>query len=235
MKTTNKTITRAGTVTLMVAFVAGCATQKQATNNDYFFPPPPNEPRLQFLTAFSSEKTFRGKTDQNMMSFLTGVKPPEKNFGKPYGAAVGDKKLYICDTDLGAVLVVDFQTRRVGAIQAQGECALRVPLNVAVDPNGNVYVADTGREQVVIFDTNGNYSATIGKQDEMKPRDVAVTQDRVYIADLQTHNVHVLDKASHKLLLDIPRKEDQTNRVRGVFTPTNIAIDSKGRVYVSDT
>lgn len=225
---------RLGTVAA-ISFIAGCATPTKVEKTDYFFPPPPDAPRLQFLTSFTSEKQFRGGEEKTLMNYLTGSKPAEKILSKPYGAAVGNKKIYICDTELGAVVVADLVTKHFGVIDAQGEGALRMPLNLTVDSDGSCYVADAGREQVVVFDKNGKYVSAIGKQDELKPRDVAVSGNRIYIADLQKHRVCVLDKATHDVLFDIPRSEDQTNNSRALFTPTNLGIDSKGNIYVSDT
>src|SRR5262245_34968035 len=113
-----------------LCLAAGCAAPtKPARKTYYFYPPPPDEPRLQFLTAFSSERDLRGREEHSLMTFLTGAHPPEKRMGKPYGAAAHDRKLYICDTDLGAVLIADFQNRRLGALEAQGEGGLKLPLN----------------------------------------------------------------------------------------------------------
>lgn len=220
---------------VLIGLMAGCATRTKVDKTEYFFPPPPDQPRLQFLTSFSSEKEFHGKEEKNLMSYLTGARPPQKELSKPYGAAVGGHKIYICDTELGAVVVADLPTKHFGVIDAQGEGALKMPLNLTVDSDGTCYVADAGREQVVVFDKNGNYLSTIGKQGEMEPRDVAVSQDRIYIADLQTHNVHVLDKASRHVLFDIPRHGDETNQSHALFTPTNLGLDTKGNLYVSDT
>jgi sugar lactone lactonase YvrE len=218
-----------------LCLAAGCATQTRTARTYYFFPPPPDEPRLQFLTAFSSEKEFRGHEDTSLMTFLTGEQPPDKSFGKPYGAAAGNKKIYVCDTDLNAVLVVDLQDRRIKMLDAQGEGTLDQPLNISADGDGNLYVTDVSRNQVIIFDKDGGYVATLGKQGEMKPRDAVASQDRIYVADLQKHDVHVFDKKTRNLLFDIPHSEDATNQTRALFTPTNLALDSKGRLYVSDT
>jgi len=169
------------------------------------------------------------------MNYLTGSKPVEKEMSKPYGAAAGGKKIYICDTELGAVVVADLPTRHLGVIDAQGEGALKMPLNITVDKDGACYVTDVERNQVVVFDGKGTYLSTIGKEGEMKPRDVAVGPDRIYIADLQKHNIRVLDKTTRNFLFDVPRAEDQTNKLHALFTPTNLALDSKGNLYVSDT
>jgi len=218
-----------------LCLAAGCATQTRIARTYYFFPPPPNEPRLQFLMSFSSEKEFRGHEDRSLMTFLTGELPPDRSFGKPYGAAAGNKKIYVCDTDLNAVLVVDLQDQRIKILDAQGEGALAQPLNISVDADGNLYVTDVGRNQVVIFDKNGIFVAALGKEGEMKPRDAVANQDRIYVADLQKHDVLVFDKNTRNLLFEIPRAEDATNQARVLFTPTNLALDSKGRLYVGDS
>jgi len=226
---------RIATVVVLFGVAAGCVTQTKVDKIEYFFPPPPDQPRLQFLTSFSSEKEFHGGEEKSLMTYLTGARPPQKYLSKPYGVAAGNKKIYICDTELGAVVIADLQAKHFGVIDAQGEGALKMPLNLAVDPDGTCYVADAGREQVVVFDKNGNYLSTIGKQGEMKPRDVAINKDRIYIADLQKHSVHVLDKATQNALFDIPCSGDETNKSRALFTPTNLGLDTKGNLYVSDT
>jgi len=218
-----------------LALLGGCATPVQTSKNYFFFPPPPNEPHLQYLTGFNSESQFRGGEQKTLMTFLTGERPPNLAFSKPYGAAAGNKKLYFCDTDYNAVLVVDLLTKHFLVLGAAGEGALSQPLNISVDADGNLYVADVGRNQVVIYNKDGGYMSAIGKMDELKPRDVVADQDRIYVADLQKHGVRVYDKQSHNWLFDIPHTQDATNHARAIFTPTNLAMDKKGRLYVSDT
>jgi DNA-binding beta-propeller fold protein YncE len=133
------------------------------------------------------------------------------------------------------VLVADLKERSMTAFRARGQGVLRLPLNIAIDAAGSFYVADSGREQVVIFDKDQNYVAALGKLGEMAPRDVAVSQDRIYVADLKNHNVRVFDKATRNPLFTIPRELDSANVARKLFSPTNLTLDSKGRLYVSDT
>ena len=225
----------AGMVALL-CLVAGCATQTPTTGNNYvFYPPPPNDPRLQFLVGFSSEKDFQGAQKKSFMEYVTGEEQVNKGFSKPYGAAVYGKKLYVCDSDVGAVLVLDLQLKKIGVLETGGEGALSSPLNMTFDTDGSYYIADAGRNQVIIFNKDGSYAATIGKAGEMNPRDVAVNQNRIYVADIKSHSVHVYDKATHNLLFDIPNSQDKTNVTHALFVPTNIALDSNGRLYASDT
>jgi len=215
--------------------VSGCATKPKATGPKYhFFPAPPDTPRLQFLTSFNSEKELRG-SDNSLLSFVTGEKPPENPIGKPYGVALSDKKILLCDTAYGVVLVLDLETRRMKGISPRGEGRLKLPLNIAVDQDGTMYIADSGREQVVVLDTNEQFVTAMGLPGAMKPRDVAVKGDRLYIADIQSHCVHVYNKADRTPLFDVPGPQEATNNATRVFQPTNVAVDSQGRIYVSDT
>jgi sugar lactone lactonase YvrE len=223
-------------VTMVLGLAAGCATQSRtAKKTYYFFPPPPDEPRLQYLTGFSSEEAFGGGQKRTFMSYVTGEVPPDKGISKPYGVAAHGKKLYICDTDVGAVLVVDLERKLMGVLNTQGEGALSTPLNIAIDSDGSSYIADSGRDQVVVFDKDGNFVSALGKAGETQPRDVVLSADRIYVADLKQHGVHVYDKASRNFLFDIPHANEKTNYVSTLFMPTNLALDSKGRLYVADT
>ena len=220
----------------LLALAAGCATApKTAKTVYYYFPAPPDEPHFQYLTSFSSEKDLSDDDSRSFMSYLTGAKTLRRELAKPYGIAAHNHALYICDTELGALVVVDLPTKKMRMLAAQGEGALKMPLNLTVDADGTLYVADSVRDQVVIFDRSENFVAALGKVDEMKPRDVAVSTNRIYVADLKGHCVRVFDKATRAPLFTIPRGDDAKQHDRKIFTPTNLGLDAQGRLYVGDT
>jgi DNA-binding beta-propeller fold protein YncE len=74
----------------------------------------------------------------------------------------------------------------------------------------------------------------MGKKDEMKPSDVAVSPDQLYITDLLNHCVRVYSKTDRKFMFSIPSNaKDAKGKL---FGPTNLALDeSSGRLLVSDT
>ena len=218
----------------LAGLVAGCVTTGKTTGPKYtFFPPPPDAPHLQYLTAYSSERDLRGG-GSGLMEFVTGQQSPERPIVKPYGAAVQGKKIYVCDTASGIVMKLDLTAQRLFAVAATGPALLKVPLNVALDGNGSVYIVDSMRDQVVIMDTNENFMATLCEKGKNRPRDVAVSGDHIYVGDIETHSVHVFDKNTRAPLFDIPRGSDATNVARRLFQPSNLAVDAQGRVYVSD-
>ena len=71
-----------------------------------FYPPAPAIPRLQFLISFSSEADF-GSTQSKFARFIVGKEPPKRNIIKPYGLALAKGKLYVCDTSLHGIEILD--------------------------------------------------------------------------------------------------------------------------------
>ena len=80
--------TRFGVGCALLALLGGCATKPQtATKTFTFFPPAPDEPRLQFLTAFSSDVELGGRS--GFAEFVTGKTTAPNRLVKPYGLAPG--------------------------------------------------------------------------------------------------------------------------------------------------
>jgi hypothetical protein len=220
---------------------AGCATtpanhrpEKDQGPKYVFFPPAPDEPHVQFLTSFETEKDLRQGTHDSFMTYLTGQLPRILPIVKPYGGFAGGGKFYVCDTGLGAVLKMDLAGRRMSVVTPDDPNVIQMPVNMTVDTNGWLYVVDMVRQQLVILNDQDNFVATVGEKGKTKPMDVAVTHDRIYLSDVASHCVHVLDKATRTNLFDIPRDADATNVQRKLFQPINLTLDSLGRLYVSD-
>jgi DNA-binding beta-propeller fold protein YncE len=216
-----------------LGLAGGCATPPPPdTVSPVFFPPPPAEPRVQFLTSFSREEDL-GRRRNRLLTFLVGNPPPSVPVAKPYGATLHQDKLYVCDTVPGALVVFDLEERRLTRWARGDEGRLQVPIHVAFGPEGTLYVADAQRGQVVMFDPLGSYLGCLGAAGEMKPTDVAVAGHRVYVADVKNHRVAVYDRASRQRLFTLPRppaKEEAR-----LFSPTNLALDAAGHLYVSDS
>lgn len=153
---------------------------------------------------------------------------------KPYGLAVHGGKVFVCDTVAHNVDVFDFKKRRTAYFSPIGEGRMAEPINITVDEDGTRYVADTGRCQVLIYTADGTFLEALGKKDEMKPTDVAMTKDRLYVTDLLHHCVRVYAKAGHKLLFLIPAEGGDAKGK--LLSPTNLTLDEvNGRLLVSDT
>jgi DNA-binding beta-propeller fold protein YncE len=219
--------------------MAGCATKKVAPKKYTYFPSPPEDPRIQFLTTFESDSQL-GRS-RSFADYVIGESKPSSPLLKPYGLAVHDGKVFVCDTvGDSKIMIFDLKEKRATPFSPVGEGKLSLPINISIDQDGTRYVADTGRAQVLIFGSDGTFLEAIGKKDEMKPTDVAITTDRLYVTDLLHHCVRVYAKSDHKLLFTIPPEAQGTNdtsNIKGhLKSPTNLSVDQKGnRLLVSDT
>jgi DNA-binding beta-propeller fold protein YncE len=215
---------------LVLALASGCTTVKKAPKTHTFFPPAPDDPRVQFLTAFSSDAELGRRP--NFADFITGRPAGLAPLVKPYGLALKDGKLYVCDTGRSGIQVFDLTRKRARYFMPRGEGRLQTPINISIDTDGTRYVTDTGRNQVLMYSKDDAYLGAIGMQDEMKPTDVAITPDRLYVANVKGHEVRVYGKAGHKLRFSIPR--DPKDLKGRLFSPVNLAVDKQGRLLVSD-
>src|SRR6266568_1122891 len=105
MKTTDRIRVMAKAVKplLLTAFLAGllagCAKKAAGPVGPVFFPPPPDEPHLQFLTGISDSTDIEGKATKFSL-VLTGSEKAGvvKKIGKAYGVTARNGKLYVCST-----------------------------------------------------------------------------------------------------------------------------------------
>jgi len=225
---------------LVLTLLAGCAAPGNSEKGQshapkyVFFPPAPDEPHVQFLTAFNSERDLRGSKSDGFLTYLTGQQPRLLPILKPYGGHAGGGKFYVCDTGQQVILKMDLAAKKMSVVTPDADGAILDPYNLAVDTNGWLYVVDMVRKQLVVLDDQEHFVGTVGEKGQHKLMDVALTGDRIYLSDVTDHNVHVLDKLTRTHLFDIPRNEDQTNLVSRLFQPINITLDAQGRLYVSD-
>jgi sugar lactone lactonase YvrE len=117
-----------------------------------------------------------------------------------------------------------------------GDGQLVGPGGMAVDPSGNLYVADTGNERIQKFDKDGKFITKWGVQGsgpgEMNwPSDVSVAPDgSVYVTDTTNHRVQRW--TSEGVFIS---QWGSAGSGDGQFVnPSAVATDSAGNVYVAD-
>ena len=222
-----------------LALIAGCATGPgggAGSKSKYiFYPSPPAAPRLQFLTSYSDEIDL-GLEVSKLASFITGATPRSQPIVKPYGVVLASNQLWVCDTMTRSVDMLDLVHKTMSRFSPADAGKFGTPVNLALDADGTRYVADTGRNRVLIYGPDEAFRGEIGEDGSLRPTGVAVGADRIYVADIKSHCVRVYAKGDRKFLFTIPRvpEAEEEKEPGKLYMPVNLALDRSGRLYVSD-
>jgi len=211
-----------------------CACNRQALKSPspdslVIFPPPPDTARIQFLTQYGSSLDFENKRG-GFKKFLLGEEET-KDVLKPYGVTIHRTRIYICDTGLGGLEILDLSRGSFEYFIPGGRGQLRLPINCCLDERAYLFVADANRKQIVVFDQDLNYVHAFGEAENFKPTDVCVQQDKIYVANVQDHSVYVYDKSNFQLRNKIPGVENGEDGF--IRQCTNIEL-SRDELFVSD-
>jgi sugar lactone lactonase YvrE len=164
----------------------------------------------------------------------------------PGGLAIDTRNrlLYVADVELDQVLVYDADTlkllRKIGTTGRKHELTtpgdFSKPTGVAVDQEGNLYVADTYNNRIEIFDADGQFISTFGKAGDgpgyfSRPKGVAVDSDgHIWVADGMQDRVQVFNKDG-QLLISFGGHGLLPGQFQGLV---GITIDKRNRVFTTE-
>jgi len=164
----------------------------------------------------------------------------------PGGLAIDtqNRLLYVADAELDQVLVYDADTlklvRKMGTTGRKHELTspgdFSKPDGVAVDPEGNLYVADTWNNRIEIFDADGHFVSQFGKAGDgpgyfSRPKGVAIDGDgHVWVADGMQDRVQVFTKEG-QLLISLGGHGLLPGQFQGLV---GITIDKRNRVFTTE-
>lgn len=216
---------------LMIAATLGCARKPEAKRPLLFFPPPPAEPRVQYLGAISSTEDLPSK-QSSFGSFILGEEPM-RPLAKPINAILAGTRLYICDTVFNTVFVYDLATGEHHALLGDKENGkIRQANNIAVDDTGKFYVADKIREAILVYGPDEQFMAAWGRPGQAQPVAAAIGATEIYVVDIKDHEIEVWDRQSGAYKRTIGRQGSGPGEF---ISPTYIALDSQGNLYVTDS
>ena len=239
-----------GCVVLLLSVVLeGCAppsSRKDAADaapaRPLVWPAPPDAARFVFETQLRSAADIAPQptAEEALRRRLTGEKAAERQpaFEKISAVAARFGRIYVTDAVMRRVIAFDVPRRRLFHFGLRAPGQLEKPMAVAVDAKQNVYVADAGRRQVVVYDGLGLYQRAVGDpSDLVRPTGVAVSSDgeRIYVVDRANndsdlHRVLMFDKDGRKL-----RELGRRGSGHGEFNvPVQAAVAPDGKLYVLD-
>lgn len=214
--------------------MSGCAPTTTKKHDLVFFPPAPNPPRIQFLMGIGDSRDVEGtETEYSLISMQASQRDEVKFFIKPYGVASHGEKIFVSDTLAGRVAVINIKEKSFEWLKGGfGPGKLKKPINMTTDKVGNLYVTDTVRKKIIMFDPDGNFLRVYGEAYDMKPVDVAVDDRHVYALDLSRSKILVFNKKSGDLIEGLGQESD--NPKENLSLPTNMALTERGIFFVSN-
>lgn len=221
----------------VVLFIAtGCANQVVESSERYFWPPPPNTPRIEWLKTYSSQLDIDKSAAQRFMSTLVGedqaislLKPVEVK------SVPELNRFYVSDMGRSAVIVFDLEKRELRQLMVpDGITPISHPLSIVVDREKNLYVLDRRSSSIYIFDSSEKYQRSI----KLKP--LSVTNPVTLAIDRKSERLYVADAASRSIIV-LGLDGRYLNKIGsggdgdGQFTlPVSVAVNSQGQLIVAD-
>lgn len=115
-----------------------------------------------------------------------------------------------------------------------GDSPLALPSDIAIAPNGNIYVVDGGNHRIVVYDNDGNYLRSIGSKGTGEglfsgPMGITIDQKgHIYVADTNNHRIQIF-RRNGNFLRQFPVRINGKN-----IRPVDIAVSPTGdKVYVT--
>ncbi len=196
------------------------------------------------IQKFSPEGVFLGEwgahSTQETESGLA------QGFNDPWGVAVGSDAVYVADTWNHRIQKLSLEGDllqawgvfgQYGIDQPAGRSAFYGPRDVALGPDGRVYVSDTGNKRVQVFEPDGTFvfqwgggGVLEGYMDEPVGVAFDAEHQEVYVADTWNRRVQVFRPNG-----DFVRQWPIAGWDVGLGDEKPyLALDGQGRVYVTD-
>ncbi len=227
---------RISAVLIIAFFCAACAAPQNLSKERYVWPPPPDVARIEWLHAYSSQLDIEKTPSQRFWAAIAGDDPP-RSLLKPVEvkSVPALKKFFVSDIGRSAVVVFDLDGHALRMLEVpDGAPPLQLPLSIAVDRSGSIYVLERRSASILVFDRSEKYQKSINLKSlsVLSPISMLldINNDQIYIADAATRKIVVTD-----IFGTFIRNIGESGDGDGQFNlPVSMALNSKGHLIVGD-
>ena len=214
----------------------GCAPRQQPAQvrkqGFAFWPPEPDEPHIQFLTAINTSKDIGPRSKGGFEEMLYGGEQEQVlAVQKPYGVRMWNGRIYVCEIRSQGVTVLDMVKQQTRIMGATGRGAIKKGVDIAIASDGTKYVVDQGDASIKVFNADERF-VTAYPLGESQPNGICLFGPYLYVTDFQNSHVKILDRNYGNVLKTFGERGGLDGQFIG---PLAIAADSQGCVYVTDT
>jgi DNA-binding beta-propeller fold protein YncE len=197
-----------------------------------------SQPRVEYLRTVPSVREFTKPHGllSKMVTLLAGPDENKPEIVRPYATAQDSTgRLLVADPGGHGVHVFDFEKRKYQFLRGPRGQQMESPMDVACDVNDDIYVSDSERKQIYVFDVRGRFTRKIGggSPDARLQRPTGMTLDRaarrIYVTDTLRHQLLVF-AMDGSLICTIGKRGSGP----GEFNYPTAVTFSTGKVYVVD-
>jgi DNA-binding beta-propeller fold protein YncE len=145
------------------------------------------------VREFTKPRSFFGK----LLNLVAGPPDDRPEIVRPYATTHDSTgRLLIADPGQRGVHIFDFEKRKYQFLKGPKNAAFASPIDVACDTNDDIYVSDSARAQIYVFDVRGRFLRAFGGSGESRlQRPTGMALDRrsrqIYLTDTLRHQVMV--------------------------------------------
>jgi DNA-binding beta-propeller fold protein YncE len=197
-----------------------------------------SHPRVEYVRTLPSVREFtkpRGFLSK-MIAWVAGQDEEKPELLRPYATAHDSTgRLLVADPGEHGVHIYDFERRKYQFLKGPRGNQLSSPIDLACDVNDDIYVTDSVRQKIYVFDVRGRFLRTIGGPDPdarlQRPTGLALDSGarRIYVTDTLRHQVLVFGMDG-----SLMRVIGKRGRGPGEFNFPTAVTFSAGKVYIVD-
>ena len=204
--------------------LAGALTASTAT---------PPHPTVEYVRTIPSVREFTKPRSvfTKLVQFVAGPAADKPEILRPYSTTHDSTgRLLIADPGIRGVHIFDFEKHKYLFLKGPRGNAFGSPIDVVCDSADNIYVSDSMRARIYVFDSKGKFVRFIGGGNQeprfLRPTGMAMDQraKRIYITDTLRHQVLIVGQDGSLI-----RVIGKRGKGDGEFNfPTSVALASIG-------
>lgn len=214
---------------VLLSFLGGCGPLLQEVQPRFFWPPPPAESKIEYITFYFTDEDLKRGVDWRLEDAILGRKLPERLIQQPYSVASdGRGRFFVVDFGDDSVHVFDrprHEHRKLTTSQIGAQ-------KVVVDSRDEIWVLNSRKGLLHHFSTNEKLLEEVKLPGTLRAASFAVDRkrDRIYVVDAMQHQLRIYDLDG----LFLETIGTRGNKPGEFNFPGDIDLDADGNLYVVD-
>lgn len=153
--------------------------------------------------------------------------------GVPYSTWFLNSKGQIMRTQTAYIPSMIIDGFSTAAEDSEKSTTMSNPEDIFIDEKDYIYVADTGKSRIIVYDANGNCIKTIGEGVLASPSGVFVDEaGHVYVADRGKDKIFLFSSEG-ELKQEYGKPDSILFGKESAFKPLKVAVDKMGSMYIA--